>query len=89
MTPQNWLNQALFLCRRGNLECELLLSSYAPIAAHEAETRTLFMQLLLESEDDLFAWLLASPVCDCVSPAPLHYRALILAIRNNYLIQNQ
>lgn len=89
MASQNWLNRALFLCKRGNLECELLLSSYAPIAELETETRELFMQLLQESEDDLFAWLLASPACECVSPAPLHYRRLICAIRNNYLIQKQ
>ncbi|WP_178862278.1 succinate dehydrogenase assembly factor 2 [Thiomicrorhabdus cannonii] len=85
-----WLKQTLFLCKRGNLECELLLSAYAPRAATEDETaRSLFRQLLAEPEDRLFAWLLASRHSEANPVIPSHYRALISAIRNNYLIHNQ
>jgi succinate dehydrogenase flavin-adding protein (antitoxin of CptAB toxin-antitoxin module) len=88
MQEDVWLKHTLFLCKRGNLECELLLSAYAPQAAgSNQEARMRFRELLNESEDALFAWLLADTT-DAPSVPP-HYRALISAIRNNYLIHNQ
>ncbi len=92
-----WKKQALFLCKRGNLETELLLKNYInsikislPIDNNNKNIKQktqLIDQLFLESEQNLFHWLLNSqpsstnPVLD----VPEHYLQLITEIRDNYL----
>lgn len=88
---QAWLNRILFLCKRGNLETELLLSAYAPtlIEAPNAQ-KQVFESLLEQSDQHLFAWLLNTQDANSLNPSvPAEYRLLIQAIRNNYLILNQ
>lgn len=88
---QAWLNRILFLCKRGNLETELLLSAYAPsLIKAPASQKQLFEFFLQESDQHLFAWLLNPHDSDSPQPSTRpEYRALILTIRNNYLIVNQ
>ncbi|MDG6773105.1 succinate dehydrogenase assembly factor 2 [Thiomicrorhabdus sp. ZW0627] len=91
-TEQAWLRRMLFLCKRGNLETELLLSAYSLTLLHACEAdRRLFEQLLLESDQALFNWLLKDPSANNVTghEIPTCYQGLIDAIRNNYLITNQ
>lgn len=92
-----WQKKALFLCKRGNLETELLLKSYIhsintslPIDKNRESLKQkaqLVDQLFLESEQNLFHWLLNSqpssttPVLD----VPERYHQLITEIRDNYL----
>lgn len=88
-TRDNWLKKTLFRCKRGNLETELLLTHYAPIAATSgAEQRAQFEALLQESDAQLFCWLLPEQ-SSSPSAVPQRFQALIRQIRNNHLISNQ
>ena len=84
-----WQKHALFLCKRGNLETELLLKSYInslkPRLANEKIE--LINNLLQESEQNLFHWLLLTKSSNSkpVSPVPSGYVELISEIRDNYL----
>lgn len=93
---ETWQKRALFLCKRGNIETELLLKSYIhslnPMLAIENKEKIyLIEQFFLESEQDLFNWLLNSQLTTqdkqnfSVTPAPEHYHQLIREIRDNYL----
>ncbi|BCN93268.1 hypothetical protein THMIRHAM_10530 [Thiomicrorhabdus immobilis] len=88
-----WQKQSLFLCKRGNLETELLLQSYIhslkpPLAIEKVE---LINQLLQESEQNLFHWLLLVEASNLqsVRPLPKVYLQLIDEIRDNYLNSNK
>ena len=92
-----WQKKALFLCKRGNLESELLLQSYIhslkeplPIDNEEEIIKNktkLIDQLLLETEQNLFHWLLnvQNSTTTPVKPIPSHSSLLIKEIRDNYL----
>ena len=93
---ETWQKRALFLCKRGNIETELLLKSYIhslnPMLAIENKEKIhLIEQFFLESEQDLFNWLLNSHQTNQnkqiieVIPAPEPYHQLIREIRDNYL----
>lgn len=82
-----WQKQALFRCKRGNLEVELILTAHIRqlkdnLPKQEAERIDC---LLNESEQDLFHWLIniheSSPLCE----PPNQYRTLITQIKANYL----
>ncbi|MDX1351814.1 MAG: hypothetical protein R3254_02305 [Thiomicrorhabdus sp.] len=114
-----WQKRALFLCKRGNLETELLLQNYIlsltppslkpsslkpyflvddEVSRHSQHTSSPLMQkiklidaLLLESEQNLFNWLLHTPTstsAPSTSP-PTRYLQLIQEIRDNYLNSNR
>jgi len=92
-----WQKKALFLCKRGNLESELLLKSYIhslkeplPIDNEEEIIKNktqLIDQLLLETEQNLFHWLLnvQNSTTTPVNPIPSQFLHLIKEIRDNYL----
>ncbi|WP_399323272.1 succinate dehydrogenase assembly factor 2 [Thiomicrorhabdus lithotrophica] len=85
----SWQKHALFLCKRGNLETELLLQSYIhslkPTLTNEKIE--LINNLLQESEQNLFHWLLLTKSSNTkpVNPLPNRYVELISEIRDNYL----
>lgn len=88
-----WQKRCLFLCKRGNLETELLLQSYIhslkpPLAVEKKE---LIDDLLQQSEQDLFHWLLLTQTSNIkpVRPLPNAYLELIHQIRDNYLNSNK
>lgn len=73
-------------CRRGLPEVELLLMAYWQFLANPStdelnltEDCQLFEQLLMETDQQLFEWLL-SP-----QQAPSHYSGLVERIRSHYL----
>lgn len=84
-----WKKHASFLCKRGNLETEELLKSYIhslkPTLPNEKIE--LINNLLQESEQNLFHWLLLTKSSNSkpVSPLPDGYIELISEIRDNYL----
>lgn len=84
-----WQKHALFLCKRGNLETELLLQSYINSLNPRLpnEKIELINSLLQESEQNLFHWLLLTKPSNTkpVSPVPNDYVELISEIRHNYL----
>jgi len=84
-----WQKHALFLCKRGNLETELLLKSYIHSLKPSLpnEKIELINNLLQESEQNLFHWLLLTKSSNSkpVSPVPSGYVELIFEIRDNYL----
>jgi len=84
-----WQKHALFLCKRGNLETELLLQSYIHSLKPNLpnEKIELINNLLQESEQNLFHWLLLTKSSNSkpVSPLPNGYVELISEIRDNYL----
>ncbi|WP_373016873.1 succinate dehydrogenase assembly factor 2 [Thiomicrorhabdus sp.] len=85
---QTWLKRMQFLCKRGNLETELLLSAFVPTLENAPREKKLqFESLLQESDQNLFNWLLAIQTPTTASGhIPEHYQAIINEIRNNYLI---
>lgn len=92
LTPEafeNWRKKAQFLCKRGNLESELLLASYIDSLDQSvsAEQRTLFETLLNENDQNLFCWLMKfnpkAPNEEVSTPS--EYQQLIEEIRANYL----
>ena len=103
---KDWQKRALFLCKRGNLETELLLKSYIhslndslPVDINGnlifsekklIQKTELINALFLESEQNLFHWLLESQssLTKPVSPVPERYLKLIQEIRDNYLNSN-
>ncbi len=87
---QAWLNRLAFQCKRGNLETELLLAAYLPqLEQQPIEQQQLFEQLLQESDQSLFYWLLPQQLAASPKPGnqliPDKYRRLIAEIRDNYL----
>lgn len=92
-----WQKKALFLCKRGNLETELLLKNYIhsmnnslPIDKNKElikQKTQLIDQLFLESEQNLFHWLLNSQPSSTtpVLEVPERYHQLITEIKDNYL----
>lgn len=89
---QHWQKQLLFLCKRGNLESELLLKPYIlslkpTIKSNQTQ---LIERFLSETEQDIFHWLLLTKPSNSkpVSPTPQHYKQLIKEIRDNYLNTN-
>jgi len=89
-TQQAWLNRTLFQCKRGNLETELLLVAYVPklLTASKIQ-QDCFLNLLNESDQTLFYWLLPdslpAPQNGAYQAVPAEYQTLIADIRNNYL----
>jgi len=100
-SQQACLNRLKFQCKRGNLETELLLIAYIDkLAMQSAERKICFENLLNESDQALFNWLLPHtlqrPLSNKNSPQdsmqntpissiPEQYRTLIADIRDNYL----
>ncbi|MBN2865666.1 MAG: succinate dehydrogenase assembly factor 2 [Thiotrichales bacterium] len=98
---QACLNRLKFQCKRGNLETELLLIAYIEkLVTQPAERQTCFENLLNESDQALFNWLLPhteqqtevrtkintdSQQRQSISNVPEQYRTLIADIRDNYL----
>ncbi|MEA1989220.1 MAG: succinate dehydrogenase assembly factor 2 [Pseudomonadota bacterium] len=84
-----WQKHASFLCKRGNLETELLLQNYIHSLKPSLpnEKIELINNLLQESEQNLFHWLLLTKSSNnkAVSPVPNGYVELISEIRDNYL----
>ncbi|MGM0541665.1 MAG: succinate dehydrogenase assembly factor 2 [Pseudomonadota bacterium] len=79
----------LFLCKRGNLESELLLIAFIetvdwPLSPEKIQ---LFELFLAESDQDLLCWLLKhNPQAPTEKvDIPAKYQALIAEIRLNYL----
>lgn len=79
----------LFLCKRGNLESELLLIAFIETVDWQisSEKIRLFELLLAESDQDLLCWLLKhnlqAPTEKVIIPSK--YQDLIAEIRLNYL----
>jgi len=96
-TFELWQKKTIFLCKRGNLETELLLQSYIHslnsllTVDNKQETiknkTQLIDQLLQETEQNLFHWLLnmQNSASTPVNPIPPHFLPLIKEIRDNYL----
>lgn len=84
-----WRKPLLFLCKRGNLETELLLVNYITTLSQRPspETLQLIEQFLHESDQDLFHWLLKTSAKRSLVPdtPPAQYQPLIKEIRANYL----
>ena len=91
------LNRLKFQCKRGNLETELLLVAYIEkLVDKSAEQVRCFENLLTESDQDLFYWLLKKSIAtqnsqqntsknQAYGGVPEQYQNLIADIRNNYL----
>ena len=81
----------LFLCKRGNLESELLLVAFVETLDLQIspERNQLFETFLTESDQNLLCWLLNhNPQAPTEKTnIPSKYRALIVEIRLNYLKQ--
>jgi antitoxin CptB len=84
-----WRRKLLFLCKRGNLESELLLIAFVETLNLQisAEKNYLFETLLGENDQNLLCWLLKhNPQAPSEKPEiPCEYQALIEEIRLNYL----
>lgn len=89
----NWQKKTLFLCKRGNIETELLLQDYIQSLTPSAPSaqKNLIDALLNESEQNLFHWLLGTQnsTIKPVEPVPDQYLSLISEIRHNYLNSNR
>ncbi|MBF6056974.1 succinate dehydrogenase assembly factor 2 [Thiomicrorhabdus heinhorstiae] len=89
MDKENWKKHALFLCKRGHLETELLLEHYVktlPQQIKTEETHILF-ELLNLDDNTLFASLLTSD--QPLPSAHHHLQPLIDAIRRKYLMKQE
>ncbi|MDA3806916.1 MAG: succinate dehydrogenase assembly factor 2 [Thiomicrorhabdus sp.] len=79
----------LFLCKRGNLESELLLIAFVETLDLQLspEKNQLFETFLSESDQNLLCWLLKhNPQAPTEKVGiPTEYQALIEEIRLNYL----
>lgn len=96
-SQQACLNRLKFQCKRGNLETELLLVAYIEkLADQPAEQIRCFENLLTESDQDLFYWLLPQSMATqdlqqkptknkANNRVPAQYQNLIADIRDNYL----
>ena len=89
-TQQAWSNRILFQCKRGNLETELLLVAYVEkLNCLPESQQTLFENLLNESDQSLFYWLLPNTDFQSseqrIQAIPKQYQTLIADIRDNYL----
>jgi len=89
-SPQAWLNRIRFQCKRGNLETELLLIAYVEkMLCLPSDQKILFENLLNESDQFLFYWLLPHTLQNTESQhihsIPQQYQPLIADIRDNYL----
>lgn len=84
-----WQKRMLFACKRGNLECELLLNHFInQLDSAPASQRLLIEQFLQETEQALFHWLLKpinKPQQAHHTALPAHYRKLISEIQQVYL----
>ncbi|QKI89084.1 succinate dehydrogenase assembly factor 2 [Thiomicrorhabdus xiamenensis] len=84
-----WKKQMRFAAKRGNLETELLLVKFInQLQFYPQEDRQHLQQLLAQSDQDLFCWLLQAsehvdPACDDSIPA--QFRSLIQQIKTVYL----
>jgi succinate dehydrogenase flavin-adding protein (antitoxin of CptAB toxin-antitoxin module) len=84
-----WRRKLLFLCKRGNLESELLLITFVETLNLQIspEKNHLFETLLGENDQNLLCWLLKhNPQAPSEKlEIPCEYQALIEEIRLNYL----
>lgn len=83
-----WRKRILWQCKRGNLETELLLDHYIkqlePIAPPQQQ---LIEQLLAESEQDLFHWLMGEDAATSRQDSPHLRTATVIKspIKTQYL----
>ncbi len=78
-----WRKKAQMLCKRGNLETELLLNKYIEtLQSPTAQKRILLEAFLNESDQNLFNWLLDP---EQARQAPSKYLGIIAEIRNTYI----
>ncbi|WP_319379574.1 succinate dehydrogenase assembly factor 2 [Thiomicrorhabdus sp.] len=85
----DWKKRALFLCKRGHLETELLLQHYVselPLHLETKEKQQLF-ELLDQNDQTLFEWLL--PTEQPLPSVCSHLHPLIKAIRGKYLMNHE
>jgi len=86
---EHWQKHCRFLCKRGNLETELLLQDYVDSIKPglAIEKYLLIEEFLSENDQDLFHWLLLTESSSIkpVKPTPNAYLALVSEIRDNYL----
>lgn len=84
-----WKRQMRFAAKRGNLETELLLVNFInQLQSYPQEDRKRLQQLLTQSDQDLFRWLLHTPEQSDpagVDSIPAHFRSLIQQIKTVYL----
>lgn len=79
-----WRKKAQMLCKRGNLETELLLNKYIDtLQSPTAQKRILLEAFLNESDQNLFKWLLDP---EQAKQAPPEYQSIIAEIRNTYIV---
>lgn len=83
-----WRKKALVLSKRGNIETELLLTSYVESLSRPTPQKRLLLEAFLnENDQTLFNWLLKGEGSEIEMPG--HYQSLIREIRDNYLNSNK
>lgn len=83
-----WRKKAIMLCKRGNIETELLLIRYLEdLDNPTAQKRILLEDFLNQSDQNLFNWLIHANYMEN-NEIPNHFKPLITEIRDNYLNSN-
>lgn len=83
-TAEQNFAQVLWRCRRGMLELDVMLENFCKqtYAQLSLPMQTLFVELLLEEDQDLYRWLVAAKPCEKTK-----FQDMLLVIRHMHVMK--